>query len=153
MTSRKWMIIAAAVVVIGAGGYLAYAGLGAPVSVVDDRSEAAARKTAQAASDAYAAGDWAGAWDYKSKQAKAAISRADYERWLVGCDKLSGPKFEIKTVRVEGDKATVTTERLGIALTDHYVFEDHAWRLAPDAAALASYAKGVDALIAECKKG
>jgi len=118
-----------------------------------DRTEAGARQTAQAELDAYAAGDWQGAWDLWTKAGKAAISRNDYQRLHTECETVTGIPFEVKTVRLEGpDRAVFTGERASFQFTYELHFEDGHWRYQPEAKSLADYAKGVDALIAACKK-
>lgn len=116
--------------------------------------EAAARTALQAQLDAYAAGDYGAAWDLWSDSGKKAISRADYLKWKAACkDKLvTGPKFEIKTLRIEDGIAIATVERLGIAFTYRLRQEANSWRFIPDDDAMAEYAQGVDALVASCKK-
>jgi hypothetical protein len=121
-------------------------------SSVDDRSADAATRAANAELTAYAAGDWRGAWDLWTAAGKQAISRTDYQRYHTECQTITGIPFQIKTLRLEGDsEAVLVVERQGVQFSYSFFYEDHAWRFQPDTDAMASYAKGVDKLIAECK--
>ena len=117
---------------------------------VEPRTLDAAKALAQREGDAYAAGDWAGAWDLFTKAGKAAISRADYVRLHTTCKTLTGPAMTVKLIRAEGpDKAVVVYERLGFTFSYTLVYEDGQWRFQPDDEAMAGYAMGVDKLIAD----
>jgi hypothetical protein len=118
----------------------------------EPRTLDAAKALAQREGDAYAAGDWAGAWDLWTKAGKAAISRANYVRLHTTCKTVTGPPLTVKSIRAEGpDKAVVVYERLGFSLSYTLVYEDGQWRFQPDDKSMADYAKGIDRLIADQK--
>ncbi|OKI49892.1 hypothetical protein [Micromonospora sp. CB01531] len=100
--------------------------------------------------DAYAAGDWKGAWDLWTKEGKTAITRDEYARLHTECKTITGLTFEITNARLEGeDKAVVNFKRSIVAGMSEIRYEDGQWRYQPDADSMADYAKGVDKVIAE----
>ncbi|RZU77616.1 hypothetical protein EV384_6347 [Micromonospora kangleipakensis] len=110
----------------------------------------AAKTAAQKEFDAYAAGDWKGAWDLWTAEGKAAISRDEYARLHTECKTITGLTFEITGTRLEGEgKAVVTWKRSIVAGTADMRYEDGQWRYQPDADSMADYAKGVDKVLAE----
>lgn len=123
-----------------------------PTPAAEPRTADAARAAAQREFDAYAAGDWAGAWDLWTAAGKQAMPRADYVRLHTECKTLTGLTFEITGARLEGEsKAIVTWKRSIAAGTATMVYEGGAWRYQPDPEAMAGYAKGIDKLIADKK--
>jgi hypothetical protein len=123
-----------------------------PTSAGQPQTIEAARAAAQAELDAYAAGDWKGAWDLWTKTGKAAISRDDYARLHVTCKTQTGITFEITTMRLESPSVAVVNWKRLIVVGSHEMhYEDGQWRFQPDAAAMADYAKGIDKIIADRK--
>ncbi len=123
-----------------------------PSPAEEPRTAVAAQTAAQRSFDAFAAGDWAGAWDEWNGAGKAAFSREDYVRLHTTCKTLTGLPFKIKTARLEGaDKAVVQAERASFAFAYEMTYEEGRWRFQPDADAMADYRLGVDALIAKKK--
>lgn len=121
-----------------------------PVPEGEPRTVEAARAAAEREFSAYAAGDWAGAWDLWTAAGQTAISREEYVRLHTECGTLTGPLFEITNARLEGDdRAIVTFERVIAAGTAVMLYEDGAWRYQPDDDAMADYAKGVDQALAD----
>jgi len=110
----------------------------------------AAKALAQKEFDAYAAGDWKGAWDLWTTEGKAAISRDEYARLHTECKTITGLLFEITNARLEGEnKAVVNYKRSIVAGMSEIRYEDGQWRYQPDAESMTDYAKGVDKVIAE----
>lgn len=128
------------------------------VTVVSEGPEAktadAARAAAQASLDAYSAGDWKGSWDTWTGSAKKVVSRDDYARYHDQCDNaITGPAFKITSIRLEApDHAVVTADRLSFKFTYDVMYEDGHWRFQPGKDTISDFNKGVDALIAACKK-
>jgi hypothetical protein len=123
-----------------------------PTKAGQPQTVEAAKAAAQAEFDAYAAGDWKGAWDLWTKAGKAAIARDDYARLHVTCKTQTGLTFEITTARLESPTvAVVNWKRLIVAGSHEMHYEDGQWRFQPDAAAMADYAKGVEKMISDRK--
>lgn len=128
------------------------AGAPAATAAAEPKTVEAAKVAAQAEFDAYAAGDWAGAWDLYNAAGQAAISRADYVRLHTECKVITGPAFVIKSARLEGtDKAVVNVSRLNVLFSYTMTYEGGHWRYQPDDDAMRDYARGVDATIASEK--
>jgi len=168
-------IVAAAALVAISLAALAYAILNRPASTVaggaqpsstsapptspvsappsaEPRTLDAAKAAAQHEFDAYAAGDWAGAWDLWTAAGKAAMSRADYVRLHTECKTLTGIVFEITGARLEGESRAVVTWKRSIAAgKTTMLYEGGGWRYQPDAEAMAGYDKGIDKLTADKK--
>ncbi len=116
------------------------------------KTEDGAKSAAQNEFDAYAAGDWGGAWDLWTQEGKAAFSRADYIALHTECKKPTGLPMVIKNVRLEGDSAIIRVELMTLLTTYTMRYENEAWKFQPDAEAMAGYAKGKTALVAESKQ-
>lgn len=117
-------------------------------------TEDAARAAAKEQLDAYAAEDYVGAWDMWTAAGQAAISREEYVRLHELCPQTAaGVAFEVQSVRLEGDgtSATVRIGRMGAVATFKMHYEQGQWRWQPADDAIAGYAKGVDAVVAERK--
>lgn len=120
---------------------------------VQEKTEEAAKSAAQAEFDAYAAGDWKGAWDLWTTTAQTALPRDDYDRWHTTCDTLTGVVFEITNVRLDGDTtATVAWRRSIAAGTSTMRYEGGRWRYQPADDDMADYRLGVEALIEKEKE-
>lgn len=99
----------------------------------DGRSQTQlAREAATETLDAYAAGEYARAWDGLDSASRAAISRADWVRlYTVLCrPDAEGIRFVVEKVRVKGQKGTARTSRGGsVVFTWPMVREGGAWHL------------------------
>jgi hypothetical protein len=121
-----------------------------PTPEGDPMTVEAAQAAAEHELDAYAAGDWAGAWDLWTAAGQAAISREEYVRLHTECGTLTGIMFEITNARLEGDdQAVVTWERLIATGAAIMIYEDGVWRYQPEDDDMADYAKGVDQILEE----
>jgi hypothetical protein len=124
----------------------------AAATPAEEKTKGAAQKAAQAEFDAYAAGDWRGAWDLWTTEAQQALSRDDYDSFHATCKTVSGLTFEITNVRLEGDKATVAWKRSIAAGTSEVRYEAGRWRYQPAVEDLTGYRKGLKVMIATAKK-
>lgn len=119
-------------------------------SPTEPQTAEAAKAAAERELNAYAAGDWRGAWDLWTAKGKAAISRDQYHGLHTACQTITGTLFEVTAARLESPtRAVVTYTRLIVAGTADMQYEDGAWRYQPDAEAMADYAKGVDKILAK----
>lgn len=123
-----------------------------PAATSEPRTAAAVKAAATASVTAFAAGDYAGAWDYFTAADKKRMPRADYARVSEACH--PGGTGIIPTVaaaRPEGDAFVVTLTVLGVAASRTWQYEDGHWRQEASAETLANAAKGVDGWLAAMK--
>jgi hypothetical protein len=113
----------------------------------EPQTKEAAHAAIERSTEAYAAGDWAGAWDEWTPQAKRRFSRRDYITLHTRCKTLTGIPFKIKAVRVEGTTATVRTERASFLFTSTLRYINGRWYFQPDVEDRANYALGLDRLL------
>jgi hypothetical protein len=95
----------------------------------------AATATAQELANRFTSGDYAGAWEMKSKQLRDNLSEADYVTYNNTCTKhnaLNGIPITVTGVRMDGsDKALVRWDALGFQQTNTMVYEDGKWAEIP----------------------
>ena len=102
--------------------------------------EGAVRAAAREQADRHSSGDFGGAYDMWSADAKNTISREDYLAFADECLE-SGLPLEVEAVRLESDTEAVV--RLGVAgFSRSYtmVYEDGEWAWVPTDEALQTYA-------------
>lgn len=115
----------------------------------------AARRAAKEHMDAYAAGDYGGAWELWSADAKKLLDRAEYVKLSELCPATAeGAPIKIEAVRMSADqtKATVRAERMSFKFTYTYRYEEGRWVFAPDAETMAEYRLGSPEKIAAKRK-
>ncbi len=111
------------------------------------KTMAEASRVAQQEADAFAAGDWGGAWDLWTDAGKRAVSRADYIRYHTTCTQ-PGVPVTVVNVRPEGaNQAVVQYKTLGLRFAVTLSYANGRWQYAPPDPG--RYAAGVDALIAK----
>lgn len=104
------------------------------------RTEQAVRDAAATYFDRYAAGDYAGSWDLWSAEAQSVVSREVYARTFELCRPIAeNVRFEVGSVVMNGDRATVTVTRLIAAFSYEFRYEEGRWRIHPPAEILNEY--------------
>ena len=116
----------------------------------------AATAADQEVADRYSSGDYAGAWEMKTKDFQNHISKADYVKFNETCTRtkaLYGTPIKVIGVRLEGsDTAIVRWEALGILQQSYsVVYEDGQWKDAPTDWWVNNYGKPIDQVIADAK--
>jgi len=105
-----------------------------------EKTEAGARAAAQTAFDTYTSGGYAGFWDLWSAEAQDTISRDDYVRLFQLCKPIAeGLRFDIRTVTLQDDIATVQANRLIGSFTFRFAYQDGRWRYVLDDETRAKY--------------
>jgi hypothetical protein len=106
------------------------------------RTQAAVKAAATEKFDAYASGDYAGAWEIWTASAKKTLSRQNYEKLFELCPPVAESlPFTIKAVRLAPDKksAVVRAQRSIALISFRFVYEGGQWRYVPSAANLRDY--------------
>lgn len=89
------------------------------------------------------------AWDLRTDEAKALISRADYLRLNSECKKMTGFSSAIQKITISSDTAEVRAISAGVGVTYSFIYEHGQWLYDPPADVKAKYALGVDKLISQ----
>lgn len=134
---RGWIVVPIALLAVACGSD-------------DSSSEDAVEKAAQEQADRYTSGDYGGAWDMWTDDAKEAFSRDDYIALNEACGTAGAP-LEVSSVRINGDGATVRLALGDFEQAYSMKFEDGEWRWQPTEENMDRYALGVDAAIADEK--
>lgn len=114
-----------------------------------DASEdpAALEDAAQEQADRFASGDFAGAWDMWTDDAKAVMSQADYVTFGEACAN-GGVPLDVVDARVDAPgEGTVRVGLGGISGAYQMRYEDGAWSWVPSDEALAMYELGPEGAI------
>jgi hypothetical protein len=105
------------------------------------RSLEAARATAQTEFGLLAGGDYGGAWDLWSDQAKQAVSRADFIARSTACPPGKGVMTQVvSTTLVDDNNVDVSWQRAGQTGTARLTYTGGTWHYQPDQATLRSTA-------------
>lgn len=115
------------------------------------KDEASLRPVAQEELDALSAGSFGEAWDLRTDEAKALMSREDYIRLNQECPKLSNFQFQIQKITINGNQAEVRVTVAGFNASYDFVYENGQWRYDPPADVKADYKLGADQLLAKEK--
>jgi hypothetical protein len=104
-----------------------------------------AQVTAEQVFDNLTEGDWAGAWDLWTDNAKAAIDKDAYVDLVSTCTAQQGAYVVTGVTPVDDSNATVKWTHTPTGSTANQTgtstvrYQDGAWKFEPDAAALAAY--------------
>ena len=115
------------------------------------RDEASLQPIAQEELDALSAGAFGEAWDLRTDEAKALMSREDYIRLNQECPKFSGFQFQIQKITINGNQAEVRVKIAGFNASYDFIYENGQWRYDPPADVKADYKLGIDQLVAKEK--
>jgi hypothetical protein len=122
---------------------------------VEPKTLEAATAAAQEAANRYTSGDYAGAWQMKSKQFQNNVSEADYVTYNNTCTRtnpVSGTPITVTGIRMDGnDKALVRWEIRGHQQSNAMLYEDGKWVDAPTDFWAENFGKPVEQVIAEAK--
>ncbi|MER7131310.1 DUF4352 domain-containing protein [Streptosporangium saharense] len=116
-----------------------------------EQTEDGARAAAQQAFDLYSGGSYGEFWDRWSTASQALITRDDYLRLHRQCEQpAEGVRFTINSATVTGTTAKVQANRLILALTIDFVYENETWRYVLPADQQQEYrTKAVDQIVQE----
>jgi len=154
-----WVLLAVAVVVIGANSVLArgsasheVASGGSGPSGPSGPSMVRARSVATQEFGLLSGGGWGQAWALWSATAQAAMSEADFVRLNTGCRPALGEPYVVDSATDEdATDVKIAWHQGSTTGSSTVVFEGGAWRFQPDAQTLAAYRGGVAAVVAERK--
>ncbi|WP_327587027.1 hypothetical protein OHA25_08450 [Nonomuraea sp. NBC_00507] len=118
---------------------------------VQPRTQAAVRKVAEQAFDAYGAGEYGEFWDMWTSQAKKVVSRKDYVRRFRLCPSAAqGLRWQIQKVTISGARASVRAVRSILVQTYTFAYQGGRWRFQPSAEMLQPYrTKTIDQIVRE----
>lgn len=108
---------------------------------------AAVTDAAQEQADRFSSGDFAGAWEMWTDDAKAAVPQETYVEYSEACSG-TGMPLEASDARIENEGEAVVRISLGeFAQSYSMAYEDGEWRWVPTDDTLDKLAEGADAAI------
>lgn len=119
----------------------------------DADSEDALTKAAQEQADRYTSGDFAGAWDMWTDDAKGVMSEADYVTFAKECAG-TGMPLDVAEARIEDDGTGTVRLALGDFASSYSMeYEGDAWSWVPNDDSLAMYERGAQGAIDAATEG
>ncbi|WP_037606875.1 hypothetical protein [Streptacidiphilus rugosus] len=95
-----------------------------------------------------AGGGWAQAWALWNASAQQVIRQADFVRLNTVCRPALGVPYVVAaTTRIDQETVRVDWRRADAVGSNTLLYQAGSWRFVPDAASLADYRLGVDALV------